>query len=296
MSAWEKLLPRVENLLERVEKLVPASPAAAPDFAAGRAWRWRPAANGGFLVPVRHPHELQLADLRCLERQKEICRRNTEQFVRGLPANNVLLWGARGTGKSSLVKAMLHEYASRGLRLLEVEKYHLVDLPEIVAMLAGRPQWFLIFCDDLSFGADEPNFRALKAALDGSISATPANVLIYATSNRRHLLPEYMEENLAARPTAGELHPGEAVEEKISLAERFGLWLSFHPFRQEQYEEIVFYWLEKLGVEVREPELVRQEARRWGQRRGGCNGRTAWHFARDWAGRQGLAALTEAEP
>ncbi|MBW1645818.1 MAG: ATP-binding protein [Deltaproteobacteria bacterium] len=292
MDKLEKILPRVEGLLARLESLVPPVPAAPPDFAAGRAWRWRPTAGGGYLAPVRQLHDLRLDDLRCLERQREICVRNTEQFVSGLPANNVLLWGARGTGKSSLVKALLPEFAPRGLRLIEVEKYHLVDLPEIVVQLAGRPQWFIIFCDDLSFGAEEPNFRALKAALDGSLSATPANVLIYATSNRRHLLPEFAEENLAAGLVDGELHSGEAVEEKISLAERFGLWLAFHPLRREQYEEIVFHWLSRLGVAVAEPEVVRREARRWGRQRGAYNGRTAWHFARDWAGRQGLAART----
>ena len=172
---------------------------------------------------------------------------NTLQFVRGLPANNVLLTGARGTGKSSLVKALLNHYAADGLRLIEVDKQDLLDLPDIVERLAGQPYRFILFCDDLSFNADEPGYTTLKAVLDGSVAATPDNVLIYATSNRRHLMPEYMRENLETKYVGDEIHPGETVEEKISLSERFGLWVSFYPFDQDEYLDIVRHWLRRTG-------------------------------------------------
>lgn len=284
------LLIRCHRLLDRVESwLPPAEP--VPDWDAAIAWRWRLVNRGGVLQPVHHPHRLAIADLRCIERQKEVCIRNTRQFVNRLPANNVLLRGARGTGKSSLVKALLNHFATEGLRLIEIDKYDLVQLPNLISVLEGRPERFIIFCDDLSFEAHEPNYKALKAVLDGSVSVAPENVLIYATSNRRHLLPEYRHENLDTRLENGELHHGEAVEEKISLSERFGLWVSFYPFGREQYLEIVRYWLERLPEEPLpegETKVMEEAAWRWAAERGSRSGRTAWQFARDWAGRRQL--------
>ncbi len=283
-----QLFDRAERLIDRLETLLPPA-TAAPDWSA-RAYRWLKRGGRGYLQPVPHPHGLRLADLRNIDRQKELIDRNTRQFVQGLPANNVLLWGSRGTGKSSLVKAMLTEYGDQGLRLVEIDKQDLTDLPELVELLYGRPERFILFCDDLSFEAGDPSYKALKAALDGSVAAPPDNILIYATSNRRHLLPEYFTENDQARNVDGEIHPGEAVEEKISLSERFGLWVSFYPFDQEEYLRIVFGWLQKLGIAVDDEEAVRAEALRYALGRGSRSGRVAWQFARDWAGRQRLAA------
>lgn len=283
-----QLFDRAERLIDRLETLLPPA-TAAPDWSA-RAYRWLKRGGRGYLQPVPHPHGLRLADLRNIDRQKELIDRNTRQFVQGLPANNVLLWGSRGTGKSSLVKAMLTEYGDQGLRLVEIDKQDLTDLPELVELLYGRPERFILFCDDLSFEAGDPSYKALKAALDGSVAAPPDNILIYATSNRRHLLPEYFTENDQARNVDGEIHPGEAVEEKISLSERFGLWVSFYPFDQEEYLRIVFGWLQKLGIAVDNEEAVRAEALRYALGRGSRSGRVAWQFARDWAGRQRLAA------
>ncbi len=280
----EHLLQRLERLLERIEQWLP--PAAPPSDWSHLAYRWRKIGPRGHLEPVKHPHRVQLRDLLCMTAQKDEIVRNTHQFVAGLPANNVLLWGSRGTGKSSLIKALLNEFAGRGLRLVEVEKEHLVDLPEIVDPLTERGERFLLYCDDLSFEADDASYKSLKAILDGSLAAAPENVLIYATSNRRHLLPEYQAENLEARAIDGEIHPGESVEEKISLSERFGLWLSFYPFKQAEYLEIVDHWLARLGARVdctQEP--VRRAALQWALARGSRSGRVAWQFARDWAGR-----------
>ncbi len=280
----EDLLARVDSLLAHVERLVPV--AARPvDWDAALAFRWRKDRDGGSLHPLLHPHAIRLEDLGGIDAQKAELVRNTRQFLGGRPANNVLLWGSRGTGKSSLVKALLNTYAARGLRVIEVDKYDLVDLPDIVERLYQRPERFVLFCDDLSFESGDPSYKALKAVLDGSLSAVPDNALIYATSNRRHLLPEYMRENLEARSVDGEIHHGEAVEEKISLSERFGLWLSFYPFDQETYLAIVFGWLERLGCPVVDAEAVREEALRWALARGSRSGRSAWQFARDWAGR-----------
>ena len=228
-----------------------------------------------------------LNDLKEIDLQREKIQRNTEQFVRGLPANNVLLTGARGTGKSSLVRACLHTYATEGLRLIEVDKTELVDLPDIVELVSQRPEKFIVFCDDLSFDDGEPGYKALKSVLDGSVAATTPNVLVYATSNRRHLLPEYMAENLTYTHTAdGEVHPGEVVEEKISLSERFGLWVSFYPFNQEEYLKIVAQWLSALGVDDESITQARSEALVWALERGSRSGRVAWQFARDYAGRR----------
>src|SRR5690606_32742852 len=251
--------------------------------------RYRKRGNGhGLLEPVRHVAAIALSDLQEVEPQKERIQRNTEHFVRGLPANNVLLTGARGTGKSSLVKACLNAYAGQGLRLIEVDKADLVDLPDIVDVVADRPERFVVFCDDLSFEDGEPGYKALKSILDGSVSAASPNVLIYATSNRRHLLPEYMKDNLTYTHTPeGEVHPGEVVEEKISLSERFGLWVSFYPFSQDEYLTIVAQWLSSLGVAAADIEAARPQALVWALERGSRSGRVAYQFARDYAGTHG---------
>ena len=282
----DAILDRAERLLERLEPLLPPAPVQTDWHA--HAFRWRRSGKGGSLEALAHPHRIRLSDLHGIDRQKEALVRNTAQFTAALPANNALLWGARGTGKSSLIKGLLNRFAEQGLRLIEVEKHELIDLPEIVTHLRPRPERFIIFCDDLSFDANEPGYKALKVVLDGSLSAPPENVLIYASSNRRHLLPEYQEENREAQIVDGELHPGEAVEEKIALSDRFGLWLSFYPFSQEAYLEVVFHWLERLGAEAGQSEAIRQEAIRWALARGGRSGRAAWQFARDWVGRTGL--------
>lgn len=284
MPALESLIARLEALAARAENLLP-EPAAPIDWRAV-AFRWR----GGRLEAVRHPHRIRLADLQGIEQQKAALERNTRQFVAGRPANNVLLTGARGTGKSSLVKGALTKFSRKGLRLIEVDRNDLVNLPEIIDLIAERPERFIVFCDDLSFEASEPGYKALKSALDGSIAGAPENLLIYATSNRRHLMPERMTENLEATHSAdGEIHPGETTEEKISLSERFGLWLSFYPFDQDHYLDICVHWLHQLGVN--EQSVLagrhdwRQEALQWALQRGSRSGRVAWQFARDFAGR-----------
>ena len=286
-AALAQLFAQAAELLGRLEKLLPAAP-AEPDWSAANAFRWRGTAHPEPLQPIRRPHRLALADLLGVETQKRELDRNTRQFLRGLPANNALLWGAKGTGKSSLVKALLTEYGDLGLRLIEVDRQHLMELPDILEFLYPRPEKFILYCDDLSFEADDAGYKALKAILEGSLSAPPANVLIYATSNRRHLLPEYPEDNRQARWIEGELHQGEAVEEKISLSERFGLWLSFHPFTQDQYLNVVRHWLERLGTCPSDWETARAEALRYALLRGSRSGRVAFQFAKDWSGRKGL--------
>ncbi|WP_439605951.1 ATP-binding protein [Hydrogenophaga sp.] len=282
---FERLLQRAEQLISRIEAVLP-QPMSAPDWSAAVAWRYRKRSSGhGALEPVRHVGAMRLADLQEIDGQKDKIQRNTLQFVQGLPANNVLLTGARGTGKSSLVRACLNEYAPQGLRLIEVDKSDLVDLPDIVDVVAERPERFIVFCDDLSFEDGEPGYKALKSILDGSVSAASPNVLIYATSNRRHLLPEYMKENLSYTHTAeGEVHPGEVVEEKISLSERFGLWVSFYPFSQDEYLTIVAQWLSSFGVGRADIEAARPLALVWALERGSRSGRVAYQFARDYAG------------
>ncbi len=287
MDKLEQMFTHIERLLERLEALLPPI-RSTPCWDKTIAFRWQRDAGKGYLEPVRHPHHIRLQSLRNIEQQVAAIDRNTRQFLAGLPANNVLLWGSRGTGKSSLVKALLNEYAEQGLREIQVEAHDLIDLPQIMEPIYGRAERFILFCDDLSFEAGDPSYKALKAALDGSLTATPDNLLIYATSNRRHLLPEYLSENEAARNIDGEIHHGEAVEEKISLSERFGLWLSFYPFNQEDYLNICFNWLAELGITENESEAIRQAALRFALSRGSRSGRVAWQFARDWAGRQYL--------
>jgi predicted AAA+ superfamily ATPase len=283
---FERLIARVESLMARIESVLP-QPLTAPDWSASVAYRYRKRSSGhGSLEPVRHIGNMSLGDLKEIKDQKEKIKRNTEQFVLGKPANNVLLTGARGTGKSSLIKACLNEYSSRGLRLIEVDKADLTDLPDIVDVVSGLPEKFIVFCDDLSFEEGEPGYKALKSILDGSVAAATPNVLIYATSNRRHLLPEYMTENLTyTRSDDGEVHPGEVVEEKISLSERFGLWVSFYPFTQDEYLTIVAQWLSSFGVGPDAIAAAKPASLVWALERGSRSGRVAYQFARDYAGR-----------
>jgi predicted AAA+ superfamily ATPase len=289
MNYSEPLLQRFDQLLTRIEQILPSRVQHA-DLDAHIAFRWRKHNNTSSLQAIKHPHTITLDELLNIEEQKQALDRNTRQFVSGLPANNVLLTGARGTGKSSLVKALLNRYADQGLRMIEVDKLGLTDLPDIVELVNQRPERFILYCDDLSFEADEPGYKALKVILDGSISTASDNVLVYATSNRRHLIPEFMHENLAAQHVAGEIHPGETTEEKISLSERFGLWLSFYPFDQEQYLAIVQQWLAHHGIS-RLSAPARQEALRWALARGSRNGRVACQFARDWVGQKKLTTV-----
>lgn len=283
---FERLMARVESLVTRIESVLP-QPLTAPDWSRSVAYRYRKRSSGhGSLEPVRHIGAMRLSDLKEINDQKEKIQRNTEQFVSGKPANNVLLTGSRGTGKSSLIKACLNEYSARGLRLIEVDKADLTDLPDIVDVVSNLPEKFIVFCDDLSFEEGEPGYKALKSILDGSIAAATPNVLIYATSNRRHLLPEYMTENLSySRSEDGELHPGEVVEEKISLSERFGLWVSFYPFSQDEYLTIVEQWLLFFGVGQDMLATARPASLVWALERGSRSGRVAYQFARDYAGR-----------
>ena len=285
-DAFQQLIDRATQLIDRIEAILP-QPLTAPDWSASIAWRYRKRSSGhGTLEPVQHVSGMRLADLKEIDGQKEKVQRNTEQFVQGKPANNVLLTGARGTGKSSLIKGCLNEYADQGLRLIEVDKADLTDLPDIIDVVAGRAEKFIVYCDDLSFEDGEPGYKALKSILDGSVVAATPNVLIYATSNRRHLLPEYMKENLSYTHTEdGEVHPGEVVEEKISLSERFGLWVSFYPFSQDEYLAIVAQWLSALGVPAAAIEAAKPESLVWALERGSRSGRVAYQFARDYAGR-----------
>lgn len=287
ISREDQILARLDRLIGGLEQLLPSR--TEPDWSAAVAFRWRRRQSAlgtrGELQPVPRIGSIALADLHNIDEQKRLIDRNTRQFVQGLPANNVLLTGSRGTGKSSLIKACLNAYARKGLRLIEVDKSDLVDLPDIVDGVAVRPERFIVFCDDLSFDEGEPGYKALKVVLDGSIASNADNVLIYATSNRRHLMPEYMSENLQAQhQDDGEIHPGETVEEKISLSERFGLWVAFYPFRQDEYLAVVAHWLQCLGCAPDEIEAARGDALRFALERGSRSGRVAWQFARDWAG------------
>ena len=283
---WDHLLSRAEQLIDRIEAALPRR-LTPPDWSRSVAYRYRKRGAGyGALEPVRHIGAIGLRDLQEIGPQKEKIRLNTLQFVTGKPANNVLLTGARGTGKSSLIRACLDEYAAQGLRLIEVDKADLIDLPDIADMVSDRPEKFIVFCDDLSFEEGESGYKALKSILDGSVAAATPNLLVYATSNRRHLLPEYMKDNLSyAHTQAGEVHPGEVVEEKVSLSERFGLWISFYPFSQSEYLTIVAQWLTSFGVAQAAIESARAQALVWALERGSRSGRVAYQFARDYAGK-----------
>ncbi|MDB5867116.1 MAG: family ATPase [Betaproteobacteria bacterium] len=285
MKDLSDLINRAESLLARLETVLPAEP-APPDWDASVAFRWRRKSSRAGIEPVAHVHRISLGDLHGIETQKRLVQENTRQFVEGYPANNVLLTGARGTGKSSLIKALLNEYSPRGLRLIEVEKQDLTDLPDIVDLIAERPERFVLYCDDLSFEADEPGYKALKVVLDGSIAAASDNCLVYATSNRRHLMPEYMQENLEYRHVGEEIHPGETSEEKISLSERFGVWASFYPFDQNEYLRIVDVWIGHFNVPGAGTQAAYKSALQWALSRSSRSGRVAWQFARDWAGKQ----------
>ena len=277
----------LDKILERLERLLPPLPPPT-DWKASIAFRWRKGtghkSGGGWLQPVRYIHRMKLSDLQGIGPQIAKVEQNTRQFLEGRPANNVLLTGARGTGKSSIVKGLLNKYYKQGLRLLEVEKSDLMDLPSIVDSVAGRSERFLVFCDDLSFHGAEEGYIALKVALDGSISTTAENMLIYATSNRRHLMPEYMAENLETKYVGDEIHPGETVEEKISLSERFGVWVTFYPFDQDEYLAIVAHWLKSFACSAKEIHASKEQALQWSLQRGSRSGRVAYQFARDWAG------------
>ena len=281
---------RLNRLLERLDEWMPKS-LTESDWKSAVAFRWRRKdtllGKLGYLQAVHHTSKISFTDLQHVERQKDLIYNNTKHFVEGKPANNVLLTGARGTGKSSLIKACLNEFSTKGLRLVEVDKEHLTDLGDLTDLLAARPERFIIFCDDLSFEDGESGYKSLKSALDGSIAAQVDNILIYATSNRRHLLPEYMSDNESYRHTPdGEIHPGEVVEEKISLSERFGLWISFYPPKQDEYLDMVAHWLQHFGLSPEKIEVAKPEALIWALERGSRSGRVAWQFARHWAGQQ----------
>jgi len=286
-------LQRAEGLLARIEPLLPAQPPVI-DWDLTFAARWQRDARSGFLAPLEVSLDLSLADLIGIDRQRDLLSTNTRQFVDGLPANHVLLWGARGTGKSSLIRALLAEYAADGLRLIEIERDHLADLPRVVELLAGLRQAFVLFCDDLSFEAGEGDYRVLKSVLDGSLERAPENVLLYATSNRRHLVPERQSDNENWQMVDGELHPNEAVEDKIALSDRFGLWLSFYPFTQQHYLSVVRHWIDSLArrasLDWAWSEALEKDAIRWATGRGNRNGRCAYQYARQWVGKRLLEA------
>lgn len=283
MSNIDLFISRLEQLIDRVESILPAK-IPTPDWSAS-AFRWRTQTNGsGYLQAVKHPHQVALDSLKNIEHQKQSILRNTAQFVKGRDANNVLLTGARGTGKSTLVKAIWSEFSSQGLKIIEVDKTDLLHLSEIVDLVGERPEKFIIFCDDLSFEEGEISYKALKSVLDGSISAPTANMLFYATSNRRHLLPQKMRDNLDVSDESGEIRPNDAIEEKVSLSERFGLWLSFYPFSQDDYLAAAQYWVSYLGCGW--SDSVEQAALLWHRTRGARSGRVAWQFAKDYVGRQ----------
>lgn len=287
MNDVQNLIKQAHALLERLEQLLPAPP-AMPDFASNSAFRWQVRGQSRQLISVPSTATIRLPDLQCVDRQKQELDRNTRQFLQGLPANHALLWGPRGTGKSSLIKAVFNEYRNMSLKLIEVDKKHIEDLPEIIELVNERDDRFILYCDDLSFEANDSGYKAMKVVIDGSISQTPDNLLIYATSNRRHLIPEYMQENLQSEMVEGELHLSETIEEKISLSERFGLWLAFHSFSQEAYLQIVDYWMSKMNEDLPDREEMHKAALKWALEHGSRSGRSAWQFTRDWTGRRQL--------
>jgi uncharacterized protein len=287
-----ELTERLKRLLSALEPLLPR-PVEKIDWATCHAANWRRSAFAGTMEPVPSIEEMHLEDLLGIEPQKKVLDENTRQFLAGLPANNALLWGTRGTGKSSLVRALLHAHAAEGLRIVQVDKDDLVAIPAIVEEVKAQPFKFIVFSDDLSFEPGDASYKVLKSALDGSVYALPENVLIYVTSNRRHLVPEYESDNRGAMMVEGEVHHGEAAEEKISLSGRFGLWVAFHPFSQDLYLEVVRRWVEKLcdriGARLEWTREAEAQAILWSQRKGDRSGRIAFQFACDWVGRQGLA-------
>lgn len=284
MTAKDEFYVKANALLARIENLLGANTKPAC-FEKSIAYQWQVNGYKKYLRPITAIADISLVDLQCIDRQKQEIDRNTRQFLQNLPANHVLLWGPRGTGKSSLIKALLNEYQGNGLRLIEVEKKDLLDMPAIVEQLSDRHEHFIIFCDDLSFEASDPSYKAMKVVIDGSISNTPENILIYATSNRRHLMPEYMSDNQQSKMVDGELHLNESIEEKISLSERFGLWLAFHPFNQDDYLTIVDYWMSRMNIQITDTENMHKAALKWALEHGSRSGRSASQFVRDWVGR-----------
>ncbi len=287
MSETDSLLKRLDSLLDKIDLFIPDVPKGITEFNGG-AFRWQSYGHSGLFHEIKHATKITLSDLQCIKRQKEKIDVNTQQFLANLPANNVLLWGPKGTGKSSLIKALLNEYKDKGLNLIEVEKNDLGDLRNIIEKLSNKKAHFILYCDDLSFEADDPSYKAIKVVLDGSLSQAPDNILIYATSNRRHLLPEMMSDNVASQNIHGELHLNEAIEEKLSLSERFGVWLAFHPFDQQQYLAIVDYWLRKLDYQTSDIDIVRKASLKWALEHGSRSGRSAWQFTQDWVGQHQL--------
>ncbi|MDP2230040.1 ATP-binding protein [Methylotenera sp.] len=293
MTDYTQLVSRAESLLTKLEAILPAVP-SLPDWTA-IAWRWQHNKGHGYLEVIPYPHLITLDDLYNIDQQKAEIVRNTAQFVQGYTANNVLLTGARGTGKSSIVKALLSQFSQNGLRVVEVDKQDLIDLPQITALLRSRPERFIVFCDDLSFEAGDSGYKALKVVLDGSMTVTADNILVYATSNRRHLLPEFMTESLETQHLGGEVRPGDTVEEKTSLSDRFGMWLSFYSFDQDEYLTVAAQWLRHYGIQEFS-EAARTAALQWSHTRGSRSGRAAYQFARDYAGRKMLAATEVSKP
>jgi predicted AAA+ superfamily ATPase len=287
MNNFSKMIARAENLLVRLEAFIPSAQ-TEPDWSA-IAWRWQHNKGHGYLEVISHPHLIQLSDLHNIDQQKTEIVRNTAQFVKGFTTNNVLLTGARGTGKSSIVKALLSQFSQDGLRIVEVDKQDLVDLPQITVLLRGRPERFIVFCDDLSFEVGDAGYKALKVVLDGSIATTSDNILVYATSNRRHLLPEFMAESLETQHLGGEIRPGDTIEEKTSLSDRFGMWLAFYSFDQDEYLTIAAQWLRHYGIAAFDDE-ARTAALQWSHTRGSRSGRIAYQFARDYVGKKQLSA------
>ena len=290
MQNLNNLITRAEGLINKLELLLPSAQPTV-DWTA-TAWRWVMVNNKGYLQAIAHPHQIQLANIHFVDAQKAEIVRNTRQFLAGFSANNVLLTGARGTGKSSLIKALLTEFSSQGLRLIEIEKQDLIHLADVVQQLRERPEKFIIFCDDLTFEANDDGYKALKVVLDGSIANTSDNVLVYATSNRKHLIPEMMSDNLATQHGLNasgrhEIRPSDTVEEKTSLSERFGLWLSFYSFDQDEYLQIAANWLKTFDLDF--DESARKAALDFSLTRGARSGRIAYQFARDYSGKVGLA-------
>ena len=288
MNLKPEVVAQLERVLGSVEMLLPR--AVKPvNWATCHAANWRRHSFSGYLEPVKVTDTTTLEELLGVEKQKEVMIDNTRQFLKGLPANNALLWGSRGTGKSSLVKALLNEYASEGLRVIQVEKEDLIYLSEIFAAVENEPYRFILLCDDLTFEVGELSYKMLKSAVDGSVYSAPENVLIYVTSNRRHLLPEYETDHIGGKFVNGELQQSEAQEEKVSLSDRFGLWIAFYAFSQDRYMEAVRLSIEREGrqrkVEIPWTKELEEAAIRWSHDKSKRCGRTAYQFSKNWVGR-----------